>query len=180
SREDMLKNTEIIDEEVFNQLLELDEDGGTEFLESVVEEWYGQVKDTFADMDQTLKEGDLLAFSKLAHFLKGSSGQLGVQTLQNTCAKLQHYGEQWDDELADERTQNLSKEEATKRIKVTLAQARTQYAEAEKWMARYLSASDETSEPEPEEEIKKPAEKQSPKPNAESPKPKGSPTKVKP
>ncbi|PVG04447.1 histidine-phosphotransfer domain, HPT domain-containing protein [Serendipita vermifera] len=171
----------MIDEEVFNQLLELDEDGGTEFLESVVEEWYEQVKDTFAEMDKTLKKDDLDAFSKLAHFLKGSSGQLGVRTLQNTCAKLQHYGELWDDELADERIKNLSEEEAMKRIKITLAEARTQYAEAEKWMAGYLAGSDDTSDAEPaEEEIKKPTEKQSPKPNTEPPKSKDSPTKVKP
>jgi hypothetical protein len=50
----MLKNQTMIDEEVFNQLLELDEDGGTEFLESVVEEWYVQVDETFGSMDKTL------------------------------------------------------------------------------------------------------------------------------
>jgi hypothetical protein len=104
-----------------------------------------------------------------------------VQTLQNTCAKLQHYGELWDDELADERTKNLSEEEATKRIKSTLATARTQYAEAKKWLEKYLAGGDDTSEPEPaEEEIKSPNGKQSLIRNADPPKSKSSPTKGKP
>src|SRR5579871_5879855 len=37
-------------------------------------------------------QGDLDEFSKLAHYLKGSSGQLGVIKLQSSCAKLQHLG----------------------------------------------------------------------------------------
>jgi len=50
----MLENQSIIDEEVFIQLIELDEDGSTEFLESVATEWFDQAIDTFTSMDGAL------------------------------------------------------------------------------------------------------------------------------
>jgi len=86
------------------------------------------------------EQGDLDKFSRLAHFLKGSSGQLGVTTLQNSCAKLQHLGERWDEENDPPKTKLLSSEEATKRIKPLLARAKSDYADAEKWLKDYLAA----------------------------------------
>jgi len=138
----MLVNQTMIDEDVFLQLIELDEDGSTEFLEGVANDWFNQAVETFASMDDALQDEDLDKFSKLAHFLKGSSGQLGVTTLQHSCSKLQHLGEQWDDEKDPSKRKTLTAEEAIKRIKPILATAKTEYANAEKWLKDYLAADD--------------------------------------
>jgi len=137
----------MIDEEVFIQLIELDEDGSTEFLEGVATEWFDQAVDTFQSMDNALQEKDLDKFSKLAHFLKGSSGQLGVTTLQNSCSTLQHLGEQWDEENDPSKKKTLTPEEATKRITPILANAKVEYAEAQKWLKDYLAAEDGDGSP---------------------------------
>jgi hypothetical protein len=54
NRDEMLENQTMIDEEVFIQLIELDEDGSTEFLEGVATEWFDQAVETFASMDDAL------------------------------------------------------------------------------------------------------------------------------
>lgn len=82
-------------------------------------------------------------FSKLAHFLKGSSGQLGIKTLQNSCSALQHLGERWDEDDDPSRKKLLTEAEAIKKIKPILAQAKKEYAEAEKWLNDYLAMDDE-------------------------------------
>jgi hypothetical protein len=50
----MLVNQTMIDEDVFLQLIELDEDGSTEFLEGVANDWFNQAVETFASMDDAL------------------------------------------------------------------------------------------------------------------------------
>lgn len=50
----MLENQEMIDEEVFIQLIELDEDGSTEFLSGVAAEWFDQAVETFESMDDAM------------------------------------------------------------------------------------------------------------------------------
>lgn len=150
-RDQMFQNQTMIDKEVFIQLIELDEDGSTEFLEGVAEEWFNQAEETLASMDDALKEKELDKFSKLAHFLKGSSGQLGVTTLQNSCTKLQHLGEQWDDEDESSKKMDLSEEEAIKRIKPILSRAKKEYKTAEKWLNDYLNANSDEDEDAPED-----------------------------
>lgn len=147
----MFQNQTMIDKEVFIQLIELDEDGSTEFLEGVAEEWFNQAEETLASMDDALKEKELDKFSKLAHFLKGSSGQLGVTTLQHSCTKLQHLGEQWDDEDESSKKMDLSEEEAIKRIKPILSRAKKEYKTAEKWLNDYLNANSDEDEDAPED-----------------------------
>lgn len=150
-RDQMFQNQTMIDKEVFIQLIELDEDGSTEFLEGVAEEWFNQAEETLASMDDALKEKELDKFSKLAHFLKGSSGQLGVTTLQHSCTKLQHLGEQWDDEDESSKKMDLSEEEAIKRIKPILSRAKKEYKAAEKWLNDYLNANSDEDEDAPED-----------------------------
>ncbi|KIM33381.1 hypothetical protein M408DRAFT_326110 [Serendipita vermifera MAFF 305830] len=150
-RDQMFQNQTMIDKEVFIQLIELDEDGSTEFLEGVAEEWFNQAEETLASMDDALKEKELDKFSKLAHFLKGSSGQLGVTTLQHSCTKLQHLGEQWDDEDESSKKMDLSEEEAIKRIKPILSRAKKEYKTAEKWLNDYLNANSDEDEDAPED-----------------------------
>lgn len=104
-----------------------------------------------------------------------------MTTLPHSCAKLQHLGEQWDDENDPSKRKTLTVEEAIRRIKPILATAKTEYANAEKWLKDYLAAEDgddaataeDTGTPkaevEPKEEIgskdeKKPAGSEAKKP----------------
>ncbi|KAG8751334.1 hypothetical protein FRC14_007987 [Serendipita sp. 396] len=155
-REDMLKDQDVIDVEIFEQLVDLGEDDEG-FLEDIIQDWINQAKDKFEDMDKLLKEESLLELSRAAHSLKGSSSQLGAQKLKDSCGRLQHYGELWDEDKDELKTKNMTEEEAIKRIKPLLVTAKTEYAEARHWMKTYLgiTESDDGSEP----DIPKPVDK---------------------
>lgn len=85
------------------------------------------------------KEKELDKFSKSAHFLKGSSAQLGITSLQHTCTTLQHYGERWDEKKDKDRVKNLTEEESLKLIPPVLSKAKQEYKAARKWMELYLA-----------------------------------------
>ncbi|KAG1749316.1 signal transduction histidine kinase, partial [Suillus lakei] len=80
---------DVIDMEVFNQIVELD-DGDRSFVSSMVTEYLVQVEATFNEMDQAMETKDLKEISQLGHFLKGSSAALGVKQVSLTCEKIQN------------------------------------------------------------------------------------------
>lgn len=80
---------DIIDMEVFNQIVELD-DGDSSFVSAMVTEYLEQVDSTFNKMDQAMETKDLKEISQLGHFLKGSSAALGVKQVSSTCEKIQN------------------------------------------------------------------------------------------
>jgi len=126
----------IVDLEVFNQILELDEDDSDrEFSREMVDEFFIQAKQTFGDMDQALEKKDLRKLSSLGHFLKGSSAALGLSKVQASCETIQHYGSLWD-EKAD---RDIEPPEALKRIGDRLIQLKKEYASAEKWLKNFYS-----------------------------------------
>jgi len=75
--------------EVFNQVLELDDEDGS-FVSSMVKEYLQQVEATFNKMDGAMKTKDLKQISQLGHFLKGSSAALGVKRVSATCEGIQN------------------------------------------------------------------------------------------
>lgn len=80
---------DIIDMEIFNQIVELD-DGDSSFVSAMVTEYLEQVDSTFNEMDQSMETKDLKQISQLGHFLKGSSAALGVKQVSLTCEKIQN------------------------------------------------------------------------------------------
>ena len=50
----LARAADTIDEEVFLQLLELDEEGETDFLEGVANDWYADAQKTLNDLDREL------------------------------------------------------------------------------------------------------------------------------
>ena len=87
-----------------------------------------------ADPSQTLSESKNLAeLSSLGHFLKGSSAALGVAKVQASCERMQHYGQQRDEEAGTK----LSDEEALNRIGTLLEQVKKEYGDAEKWLKNW-------------------------------------------
>jgi len=113
-----------VDREVFDQILEMDEDEEREFSSGIVLGFLDQAESTFKSMDAALKTKNLLELSHLGHFLKGSSATLGFNKVKDECEKIQHYGSKKD----ETGTVNEPDEEKCLRlISESLAVAKTGY-----------------------------------------------------
>ncbi|KAJ3877181.1 signal transduction histidine kinase, partial [Lentinula edodes] len=126
---------EIIDMEIFNQILELDEDDTHDFSREMVEAYYTQAAQTFNDMDAALIKKDLMTLSDLGHFLKGSSATLGVAHVQNSCEKIQRYGQLRD----EEKGIDLDSKQALDLITLLISQVKGEYSIAEKWLRKWYT-----------------------------------------
>jgi len=116
----------IIDMDTFRQILDLDEEGDHEFSLSMVEEYFKQAEETFRKLDKNFKDKNLSELSTLGHFLKGSSAAIGLEKVQKSCEKIQHYGVKRDEETKED----LKSEDALDKIKNQLLQLKEEYAEA--------------------------------------------------
>ncbi|KAF9150489.1 hypothetical protein BG015_007716 [Linnemannia schmuckeri] len=121
----------IVDHTTFDQLLDMDLDDDDEFSRTLVHNYFEQAQRAFGDMDAAMSASDLLALSRLGHFLKGSSAQLGLLKVKASCEKLQYYGQRMD---ATGQHSSISNEEAEKQIRVLLIQMRREYDEAESYL----------------------------------------------
>lgn len=124
-----------IDIATFEQILEMDDDEEErEFSRSIVLGFFDQAEQTFKKMDVQLAKRDLGELSGLGHFLKGSSATLGLTKVKDSCEKIQHYGAR-----KDERGNNTSRSDPQllEFIKVTLADVKKEYKEAEKVLKRF-------------------------------------------
>ncbi|KAJ7202797.1 histidine-phosphotransfer domain HPT domain-containing protein [Mycena pura] len=127
-----------IDMVIFNQILELDDDGTHDFSKDMVSEYFLQAAQTFTNMDKALADKELHDLSSLGHFLKGSSAALGLRHVQAACEKMQLYGDLRADETAAAGT--LTEPDALARIEVLLPEAKAEYAEAKRWLEKFYAA----------------------------------------
>ncbi|PPQ81282.1 hypothetical protein CVT25_015066 [Psilocybe cyanescens] len=129
--DDKSSGLELINMETFGQILELDEDEDShDFSQPMVWEYFEQAEKTFSDMNEAHERKDLQALSQLGHFLKGSSAALGLARVQNSCEKIQHYG-QLRDEVANK---DLSPSEALDKTSKLLKRVKKEYNEAQVWL----------------------------------------------
>ncbi|KAG5221111.1 Multistep phosphorelay regulator [Salix suchowensis] len=101
--------SDIIDKEIFNQILDLDDGDTKEFSFEMTAAYLVQAKETFVNMDRALYVShrsslglsvdqcrrlakDLHELSRLGHYLKGSSAAIGIKKVQASCEKIQHCG----------------------------------------------------------------------------------------
>lgn len=119
--------------ETFTQILDLDEDGNHDFSRGMAWAYFTQAEETFNNLDDALQAKDLATLSSLGHFLKGSSAALGVSKVQDSCEKIQHYG-QLRDEDADV---DLSAKDALGKIERLLGQVKKEYSASEKWLKKW-------------------------------------------
>lgn len=134
---------DVIDVEVFEQLLEMDEEDDRDFSKSLVYNYFEQAESTFEKMHNALyvsgsprSSQSLSELSTLGHFLKGSSAAVGVIKVRNSCETMQHYGTLHD---ADGVTE-LSREEAIAKLTQTTAQVKQQYDEAKATLRAFFGA----------------------------------------
>ncbi|KAF8208687.1 signal transduction histidine kinase [Mycena galopus ATCC 62051] len=126
-------SAEAIDMTIFDQILELDDEGTHEFSKEMVSAYFSQATSTFEEMDIALDAKNLPELGARGHFLKGSSAALGIHKVQAACEKMQHYGDLRDEE-ADK---DLTSTEALDRIQALLAEIKVEYAAAEKWLKKW-------------------------------------------
>lgn len=145
---------ECIDQTVFEQILELDDDDDKSFSKGMVDAYFEQAEKTFTEMDDALcalasfpsipvtltrrfrVEKNLAALSDLGHFLKGSSAALGVSKVQSACEDIQHYGK------LREGSTIITEAEAIVKITKALVRAREDYEKANKWLDNFYASYD--------------------------------------
>lgn len=132
----MLWNQVLVDEQVFNQLRELDDEGNTEFSDSIMEEWIVQVKNLLEQMDDSSKHEEFGKFSGFACHAKDSSMEIGAIALQRSLDELQHLGAG-----KDESPKNIDlSEETIRRIEPILSRAKKEYEDTTKLLKVKLDA----------------------------------------
>lgn len=87
-------------------------------------------------------EKNLKQLSDLGHFLKGSSAALGISKVQDSCEKIQHYGQLRD----EEENKDLTKDDALGKIEPLLGVVKKEYTTAEKWMKTWFRENDPDGE----------------------------------
>ncbi|KAN0087764.1 Signal transduction histidine kinase, phosphotransfer (Hpt) domain containing protein [Tylopilus felleus] len=129
-------NRDVVDMEVFDQILEIDEGDDTrEFSRGLVKDYLDQAQATIKQLDESFAKHDLTQLGKLGHYLKGSSASLGVVRVQEICENMQHFGNRIDPKEPDV---NISTEDAFARIKPLLARLKDEHAAADKVLKKFL------------------------------------------
>jgi len=125
---------EVVDMEVFGQLLEIDDDETHEFSKTLAFDYISQADSTFHEIEEALTAKDLDALSRKGHFLKGSSAALGLQRVQHSCEAMQHFGKRKD---ANGEGPEVSESEALNRCRGLLKRLRKEQQEAKEWLEAF-------------------------------------------
>ena len=80
----------IIDSEAIKNLRALNPGDGDEFLREITAIFFEDMPRRIAELDQSLLSGDTGKFSRAAHSIKGSSGNLGAVALRDVAGQLEH------------------------------------------------------------------------------------------
>jgi osomolarity two-component system phosphorelay intermediate protein YPD1 len=81
----------VIDEDIFQQLLEMDDDDQHEFTISILDDFFSQMDESMGKFNALMEQKDYDSVKKLGHYLKGSSGGVGAANIRDICEKIQHY-----------------------------------------------------------------------------------------
>ncbi|KWU45582.1 histidine-phosphotransfer domain, HPT domain-containing protein [Rhodotorula sp. JG-1b] len=136
--EDELLGTEtdeVVDMEVFNQLLEIDDDDDREFSKSLAYDYIQQADTTIDQIKEALETRDLEVLSARGHFLKGSSAALGLRRVQHSCEALQHFGKRLD---AHGEGPECDDEEALRRCRILLGRLVREQKDAKEWLENFF------------------------------------------
>ncbi|CAG8498524.1 1104_t:CDS:2 [Funneliformis caledonium] len=137
-REVSTPDSDLIDHETFDQLLEMDDDEDRDFSKSIVWNYFEQAETTFDNMDNALEKRNLDELSKLGHFLKGSSAAIGLTKVKASCEKMQHFGNMRD----ETGTNTISEDDAITKISTLLEKVKDEYREAETYLKNFYTERD--------------------------------------
>ncbi|GAA5956641.1 hypothetical protein JCM8115_000633 [Rhodotorula mucilaginosa] len=136
--EDELLGTEtdeVVDMEVFDQLLEIDDDDDREFSKSLAYDYIQQADTTIDQIKEALETRDLEVLSARGHFLKGSSAALGLRRVQHSCEALQHFGKCLD---AHGEGPECDDDEALRRCRILLGRLVREQKDAKEWLENFF------------------------------------------
>jgi histidine phosphotransfer protein HptB len=80
----------IIDQQSIENLRALNPDDNDEFLREIAGIFFEDTPQRIAELDDSLRSGDLNKFARAAHSIKGSSSNLGALALRAVAEKLEH------------------------------------------------------------------------------------------
>lgn len=136
--EDELLGTEtdeVVDMEVFNQLLEIDDDDDREFSKGLAYDYIQQADTTIDQIKEALETRDLEVLSARGHFLKGSSAALGLRRVQHSCEALQHFGKCLN---AHGEGPECNEDEALRRCRILLGRLVREQTDAKEWLENFF------------------------------------------
>ncbi|KDN48239.1 hypothetical protein RSAG8_02831, partial [Rhizoctonia solani AG-8 WAC10335] len=122
-----------IDEFVFEQIREMDDEDDYEFSTDIVRNYFKQAATTFEELICDLKGKDFETLSSKGHFLKGSSATLGLDKVQKWCEHIQHYGKK----RGEAEGVILTDTQALRRIALVLPRLEKDYKLAKDWLYNY-------------------------------------------
>jgi two-component system sensor histidine kinase/response regulator len=96
-----------LDRNVIESLREL---GGSEMLSELGQMFFDDARSSLATLRKALEEGDASTVERVAHTLKGSSGNMGAPRMASLCAKLQDAGASGDLSSSSELLERLEVE----------------------------------------------------------------------
>lgn len=83
------ENYKLIDDEIFNQLLDIEEDDSKDFTRGLVQDFFQQVDESIVEFKELLDDSKVIEAGKLGHYLKGSSAMIGVTKVKDVCEDIQ-------------------------------------------------------------------------------------------
>ncbi|KAK4155100.1 signal transduction histidine kinase [Chaetomidium leptoderma] len=133
--DDMPKFGDHVDDEIFSQILEMDEsEDDRDFSAPLVLNFFEQAIETFEKMQSALNASNLEELSGLGHFLKGSSATLGFNKIRDSCQIIQQYGHRMNVDGTPEPDQQV----CLKRIGDALQAVKADTAELETAMRKFF------------------------------------------
>ena len=102
-----MANQDWIDLETINALRRLNEDGGTEFLNEVIEMFLKNTPAVIVQLDEAIQKKDAQAVKLTAHRLKGFSGNLGLKKMIVICENIEKEGASGTLETSPEQMKKL-------------------------------------------------------------------------
>ena len=105
-----------VNRDQLNQWSNPDDDSSAEFLGRLVQNFLDNVPNVAREMDNHLRTPDYVAIAKLAHIIKGTSGNLGLMLLHQYCTELETHAKEanpvtvsvWIQKIKDEVPQTLN------------------------------------------------------------------------
>ncbi len=108
-----------LNESVLADLRELQEEGGPSILEELIGLFLEDAPPQIAALWESVEYGNAHAVERIAHTLKGSSGNMGATRMAAICSGLEEVGASGDLSEVSERVKLL--EEESERVRVALA-----------------------------------------------------------
>jgi HPt (histidine-containing phosphotransfer) domain-containing protein len=112
----------VIDPQAIENLRALNPGDNDEFLREIAGIFLEDTPQRIAELDQSLKAGDVPKFTRAAHSIKGSSANLGAMTLRSVAEKLEHQ----------------SRKEGLANVAALVGDVKTEFARAQAELAKLM------------------------------------------